>query len=1035
MIDHLINFSLKERFFVIILSLLIISLGIFSFIKLPIDAFPDVTNIQVEILSSAPGYSPFEVEKFVTFPLETHLRGIPKLAQLRSISRFGLSVITAVFEDKTDIYFAREQVFERLAEVKDKVPEGVEISLGPIATAMGEIYQYTLEGNEPKRPEDWVSYLTKLRNIQDWVLTPIFRSIPGVSEVNSFGGYIKQYLIRVNPESLLKYNLTLQNIINAVQNNNLNVGGNIIEKGEQQLIVRGTGLFNKIEDIANTVIKAENGIPVTLKEVAQVEVSQAIRQGGAIKNGEKEVVGGIVLMLRGENSREVTRRIEKKVEEINSSHLLGPGLKIIPFYKRTDIIQNSIRTIEDALAMGAILVILIIFIFLRSLRGALVVILALPLTALLTFIVMKQVGLSANLMTLGGLAISIGMVIDAAIIQVENIERHLTGKGQKDLATFSQAIIEVRKPSIFGELIIALTFLPLLSLQGIEGKMFSPLALALSIAILCSLFISLLIIPGLSFLVLKNKAEKPSPLINRMNKIYVSSLSWALHHKAIVAGLTLFLLAGSIWIIPHLGREFLPIMDEGAFDMDIQMLPGISLEQAMSIVKEVEKRLKKFPELETVVSRTGQTGIALEARGVEKTGFVGALRPRKEWASARNREELTAKMRQAISDIPGISYSFSQPIACQIDELVAGTRAQLIIKIFGDDLEILKAKAEEIAGVVGSIRGSTDIVVERISGQLYLEVNVNREKIKRFGLRAADVLSLVETAVGGKAITRMYEGEKAYDVVVKYPEDKRNSIESLKEILVDTPQGYRLPLSELASIEQVEGPSQISREAGFRRIGIEVNISGRDLGRFVDEARQKIAQQVSLPSGYRLEWGGQFENQQRAIKRLMIIVPLTIGLIFFLLFITFDSFKLASLVLLNLPFALIGGVFSLWLSGLYLSVPASVGFIALLGIAVLNGVVLVSYFQQMIAEGRPTEEAILLGGQRRLRPVLMTAATTLLGLVPLLFAQGPGSEIQRPLAVVVIGGLVTSTFLTLLVLPVFYYRLAGNQSASKKKLI
>jgi len=1028
MIDRLISFSLKERLLVIILAFLIIAFGILSFLQLPIDAFPDVTNVQVEILSSAPGYSPFEVEKFVTFPLETALRGIPKLTQLRSISRSGLSVITAVFEDKTDIYFARQQVFERLAEAREKVPQEVEINLGPIATAMGEIYQYTIEGNEPAKQEDWVPYLTELRDIQDWILTPIFKSIPGVSEVNSFGGYIKQYLIIVDPDRLLKYNLTLPNIIRAVQNNNINVGANIIEKGEQQLIVRGSGLFTRKADIENTVIKAENGIPITLGQVARVEIGQAVRQGGAIKNGEKEAVGGIVLMLKGENSREVTRRVEKKVEEINSSGLLGSGLKIVPFYKRTDIVQNSIRTMEESLLFGALLVILIIFIFLRSFRSAVVVILALPLTALLTFIIMKKAGLTANLMTLGGLAISVGMIIDAAIIQVENIERHLAENRKKELSTFFQAIIEVRKPSIFGELIIALTFLPLLSLQGIEGKMFSPLALTLSIAVLSSLFISLLIIPGLSYLVLKNKGRKESRIIKALNKIYLPSLRWALKHKWQVAGGMVLLLAITLWIIPHLGKEFIPVMDEGAFDMDIQMLPGISLEKAMSISQEVEKRLKRFPELETVVSRTGQTGIALEARGVEKTGFVGSLKPRAEWTSARNREELITKMRQAISDIPGISYSFSQPIACRIDELVAGTRAQLIIKLFGDDLEILKTKAEEIAAVLSSIKGATDIVVERISGQPYLVVEANRENIKTYGLQTGDVLSLVEVAVGGKAITRMYEGERSYDVVIKYPENKRNSIENLKEILVDTPAGYRLPLSYLASIKQVEGPSQISREAGFRRIGIEVNISGRDLGSFVAEAKQKIKEKVSLPSSYRLEWGGQFENQQRAMKRLMLIIPLTITLIFFLLFSTFDSFKLALLVLLNLPFALIGGVFSLWISGLYLSVSASVGFISLLGIAVLNGVVLISYFQQLVNGGESPEKAIILGGQRRLRPVLMTASTTLLGLTPLLFAQGPGSEVQRPLAVVVIGGLITSTILTLVVLPVFYLWLAGKQS-------
>jgi cobalt-zinc-cadmium resistance protein CzcA len=678
MIDKLISFSLKERLLVIILILLILAAGIYSFLTIPVDAFPDVTSVQVEILASAPGYSPYEMEKFVTFPLETTLRGLPRLKQLRSISRSGLSVVTAVFEDKTDLYFARQQAFERLTEAKEKVPGQVEISLGPIATPMGEIYQYTLEGKAPASEPDQVKYLTELRTVEDWVVAPFFKSLPGVSDVNSFGGYIKQYLIKVWPEQLIRYDLSLRDIVEAIQNNNLNAGGNIVERGEQQFIVRGTGLFRSLEDISQTILKTDHGAQVTLGDVARVEEGQAIRQGGAIKNGEAEAVGGIVLMLAGEKSRDVTRRIEKKVEEINASQLLPGGLKIVPFYKRTDIVTASVRTIIEALLIGAVLVILVLFIFLRSFRSSLVVVLALPLTLLLTFVIIKQAGLTANLMTLGGLAISIGMIIDAAIIQVENTQRHLAETGVKDESIFFKAIIEVRKPSIFGELIIALTFLPLLSLQGLEGKMFSPLALSLSIAVLCSLAISLVIIPGLSYLLLKPQRGKEDGLMAWLNRIYSPLIKYALKHGRLVVAVMVALLGTAIYLGPHLGREFMPIMDEGAFDMDFQMLPGVSLSQAMATTGEIEKRLKKFPELETIVSRTGQTGIALEARGVEKTGFVGSIRPRAEWVSARTREELTDKMREAISDIPGISFSFSQPIACRIDELVAGTRAQLI---------------------------------------------------------------------------------------------------------------------------------------------------------------------------------------------------------------------------------------------------------------------------------------------------------------------------------------------------------------------
>lgn len=1031
MIDRVINFSLRERLLVIILIALILAAGIYSFLRLPIDAFPDVTSVQVEILSYAPGYSPFEVEKFVTFPLELTLRGLPGLTQLRSVSRSGLSVITAVFADRTDIYFARQQVYERLSEAREKMPEGVEISLGPVATAMGEIFQYTIEGNEPANEEDWISYLTELRTIQDWVITPVLKSLPGVIDVNSFGGYIRQYVVKVDPGRLLQYDLTLSQVVEAVRASNLNVGGNVIERGQQQFLVRGTGLFNSLEDIGRSVVRAERGVPILLKDIATVESGFAVRHGAALINGEKEAVGGIVLMLKGENSRLVSRRVEEKVEEINNSGLLPPGLKIVPFYKRTDIVEKSIRTIEEALLLGALLVVLVIFVFLRSFRGSLVVILALPLAVLLTFVVMKQTGLTANLMSLGGLAISIGMIIDAAIIQVENIQRHLSENRKKDLSTFLRAVLEVRKPSIFGEMIIALTFIPLLSLQGIEGKMFSPLAITLSIAIICSLLISLFIIPGLAYLILKVPGERQDRLMKTLNKIYTPALRWSLRHGWLVAGLMVLLLVVSLAIIPSLGREFIPIMDEGAFDMDIQMLPGISLTKALDITHEVQRRLKQFPELETVVSRTGQTGIALEARGVEKTGFVGSLRPRREWSSARTREELTEKMRRAIEDIPGISFSFSQPIACRIDELVAGTRAQLIIKLFGEDLEVLKTKAAEIAAVIREIRGTSDLVVETVSGQPYLLVDLDRQALQRHGLRAADVLSMVEIASAGRVLTRMYEGERAFDVVIKYPENLRRSADQLRELLVDTPGGYRLPLGQLARIQEVEGPAQISREAGFRRIGLEVNISGRDLGSFVDEAREKIKQQVSLPPGYRLEWGGQFENQQRAMRRLAIIIPVTLLFIFFLLFSTFDSFRLALLVLLTLPFALTGGIFSLWLSGLYLSVPASVGFIALLGIAVLNSVVLVSYFQELTRNGCFSfDEAIIQAAGRRLRPVLMTALTTLLGLLPLLFARGPGSEVQRPLATVVVGGLISSTFLTLLLLPLLFRWTCGRKGTN-----
>jgi heavy metal efflux system protein len=1030
MINRLIDASLRNRSLVVVGVILLAGLGVWSFVGLPIDAFPDVTNIQVEVLSSAPGMSPLEVEKFVTHPLEMAMRGLPRLTQLRSVSRFGLSVITAVFEDGVDIYFARQNVHERLSEAKDTIPPGVAVAMGPVSTAMGEIYQYTLEGPVPASEAERIEYLTNLRTIQDWTLAPLLKSVPGVNEINSFGGYIRQYQVTADPEKLLKYDLSISDLAEALQANNLNVGGNILQQGSVQYLVRGIGLLQSVEDIGNVVLKSENGTPVFIRDVAATVPGQAVRQGAAVKDGKGEVVGGVVMMLRGANSRRAVAGIEKRVAEINAGNFLPAGVKIVPYYKRSDIIRDSLHTVSEALIIGSLLVVLVLYVFLRSFRGAFIVILALPLSTLFTFIMMRLFGLSANLMSLGGLAISIGMIIDATIIQVENVQRHLieAGTAARKLTTVAKAVLEVRKPSIFGETIITLTFIPIIALQGIEGKMFFPLAFTHIIALFGSLLLSLLVIPALCFLVLKAHREKRILVIEGLKRVYHPGLRWALGHRAVILLASAALLAGALLLIPRLGTEFMPVMDEGAFDMDFQFLPGISLAESVEVSRKVQERLMDFPELVTIVGKTGQTGIAIEARGVEKTGYVGVLQPRREWTSAKTREELTEKMRQAMAAFPGISFSFSQPIACRIDEIVAGTRAQLIIKIFGEDLEVLRAKAVEIAAVLKRIQGTSDLVVETVSGQPYVSVRPDRERIARYGINVADVQAIVETAVGGKTVTRIYEGEKYFDLQLRYLPGSRDSIETIGRILVRAPDGSRIPLGQLADIRRSEGPVQISRESGGRRIGIECNISGRDLGGFVAEARRAIGQSVRLPEGYFLTWGGQFESQQRAMRRLAVILPATIGFILLLLYLTFGSFRPALLVLMNLPFALIGGVASLYLSGLYLSVPASVGFIALFGIAVLNGIVLLSYITQLRDQGKPLREAILLGCANRLRPVLMTATITIFSLTPLLFAQGPGSEIQRPLAVVVVGGLVTSTLMTLLVLPVLF----GSFGTGKK---
>jgi cobalt-zinc-cadmium resistance protein CzcA len=1021
MIDRLIGSSLRKGALVLVGVGLLVALGVWSVLRIPIDAFPDVTNIQVEVLSTSPGLSPPEVERFVTFPVETAMRGLPRLAQVRSVSKSGLSVVTVVFEDGVDIYFARQIVLERLIEARERVPAGTEIAMGPVSTAMGEIYQYTLAGTPPPGMAE-AEYLTEVRTVQDWILSPLLKSIPGVNEVNSFGGFIRQYHVTVDPEKLLAYDLTLGEIGETLRRNNLNVGGNVLERGEQQYLVRGIGLYQSVDDIRAVALKTRRGTPVLVRDVADVRAGQAVRQGGSVKDGTGEVVGGVAMMLRGANGREVVRAIERRVGEINAAGVLPLGLRIEPFYKRSDIINRAIHTVTEALLVGSVLVIAVLYLFLRSFRGAFIVLLALPLSTLFTFVMMRVVGLSANLMSLGGLAISIGMIIDATIIQVENVQRHLTAAGPEDrkLPTVLKAILEVRKPSIFGELIIALTFIPIIALQGIEGKMFLPLAFTHVIALLASLLLSLAAIPAFCLFVLRAQGDKRSFLIEGAKKAYLPVLRWGLGHKAAVVAASLLLLAGAAALIPRLGTEFMPIMDEGALDMDVQFLPGISLAESLEMSRKVEARLMEFPELVTVIGKTGQTGVALEARGVEKTGYVGVFKPRKEWTSARSREELTDLMREAMEQFPGMAFSFSQPIACRIDELVAGTRAQLIVKLFGEDLDVLKAKADEIAAVLGRIRGATDINIERVAGQPYITVRPDRARIARLGLNVEDVQSVVEAAVGGKTVTQVYQGDRYFDLQVRYPEPRRNSVETIGAILVPAPTGARVPLSQVAEIVTLEGPSQISREAGQRRIGVECNISGRDLGGFVAEAHRIVDRQVGLPPGYFVTWGGQFENQQRAMQRLAIILPATIGLVLLLLFLTFGSIRLSLLVLLDLPFALIGGVLALYISGLYLSVPASVGFIALFGIAVLNGIVLLSYISQLQEEGMPAGEAIVRGCLNRLRPVLMTATITVLSLVPLLFAQGPGSEIQRPLAVVVVGGLISSTLLTLLVLPVLY---------------
>lgn len=858
MLEKLIAYTLRQKGMVIFLALLIIVFGVYSYLKLPIDAFPDVTNIQVEVVSHADGLSALEIERNVTYPIEMSMRGLPDIEQLRSVTKFGLSIVTIVFKDNVDIYFARQLVFERLAEAREKVPKGVDVAMGPIGTAMGEIYQYTLEGKMPDDPQQKIAWLTNLRTIQEWIVTPQLKSVAGVNEINSFGGYFKQYQVIVSPEKLLKYAITVDDVYTAIGNNNENVGGNILERGTDQYIVRGVGLIQDVSDIETIVLKSEGGTPTYIRDVAQVKIGEAVRMGAAMKDGKDEAVGGIVMMLRGENSRDVVRRIVEKVKEMNENNVLPEGVRIVPYYDRSDIVKASVSTVNKALIEGSILVLIVLYLLLNSIRGSIVVLIALPLSLLATFIVMKLTGISANLMSLGGLAISIGMIIDTTIIQVENVQRHLSEEGGRHpkLLTVLKAVMEVRKPSIFGELIIALTFIPILSLEGIEGKMFGPLAITVAIALLASLFLSVFVIPVLCILFLKPQPEKESFIMKHANRLYLPLLDYAMRKKRVVLSVAGVLLVASLLLVTRLGTEFIPTMDEGSFDMDVSMLPGVSLAKAMEVNQRVAEKLMQFPELDTVVSRTGQTGVALDTRGSDKTAYVGVFKPKSEWKRDISKEELTNEMRESLQSIAGITYGFSQPIQCRIDELVAGTRAQLILKLFGEDINVLSEKSAEIARVLSTIRGGTDLSAEKISGQPYLTVTIDRSKIARYGLNISDVQKVIEIAVAGKTVSQLYEENRSFDISVRLPEEKRNSLEAIKNLMITTKTGINVPLEQLADVKMIEGPVQISRQDGVRRIGIEMNITGRDIGSFVAEAKVKIKENVKLPPGYYVTWGG-----------------------------------------------------------------------------------------------------------------------------------------------------------------------------------
>ncbi|MGW8423828.1 MULTISPECIES: efflux RND transporter permease subunit [Comamonas] len=1019
MIASMIRAALSQRLVVVVLALVMCGFGLRAAMNLSVDAFPDVTNVQVQVATEAPGRSPEEIERFVTVPLEIAMTGLPGLAEMRSLNKSGLSIITLVFTDATDVYFARQLVTERLIEVTPRMPEGIVPVLGPVSTGLGEVYQYTLDHPDDGKRELTQAELTERRTIQDWVARPLLRSIPGVAEINSQGGYVKQYQVLVDPARLRHYNLSVRQVVQAVADNNANASGGILPQVTEQYLIRGVGMIRTLDDIGNIVLKEQGGVPVYVRDVAKVQIDAEVRQGAIIKGGYTEGVSGIVLMMRGGNAKEVVTRVKERAEEINSKGMLPGGLQIVPYYDRTDLVDSALWTVGKVLIEGIFLVVVVLFIFLGDVRSSLIVVATLIITPLTTFIMMNKYGISANLMSLGGLAIAIGLMVDATVVVVENVFHKLGQAGNsrgERIRTVLSATVEVATPTIFGIAIIILVFLPLMTLQGIEGKMFGPLALTIAMALAISLAVSLFLSPVLCSYFLKGGADHDTKLIGFLKRHYLRLLDGATARNRLTLAVAVALLIGSLGLFPFLGKSFMPTMKEGALTPQINRVPSISLDESIRMEMAAMKEVAQVPGVKSVVSKLGRGESPADPAGPNESDPIVLLDPESE----RTQDEIDEEIRQRLSKIPGVQIVLSQPISERVDEMVTGVRSQLAVKVFGDELEDLKEVSEQVARILKSVSGSTDIRIERLSGQQALTVDIDRKAIARHGLNVADVQSLLESAIGGKDVTTLYEGERRYSVVVRFPESYRGSPEAIGATLLTTAAGAQVPLSSLARIELVDGPAQISREGGKRRVVVGANVEGRDLAGFVAEVEQRLDKEVKLPDGYYFKFGGQFENMERAMGTLQVIVPLTIVAIFFLLFLLFNSIKLASLIILVLPFASIGGLIGLFVTGEYVSVPASVGFIALWGIAVLNGVVLVSSIRQLRQDGMDVAEAVREGCTQRFRPVMMTATVALLGLVPFLFATGPGSEVQRPLAIVVIGGLITSTLLTLVVLPTLY---------------
>ena len=1042
MFERILKFSIEHGVIVLLATFAVAALGVYNFQRLPIDAVPDITNVQVQINTGAPGYSPLEAEQRITFPIETVMAGLPRLEQTRSLSRYGLSQVTVIFADGTDIYFARQLVSQRLQEARGVLPPGMEPTMGPIATGLGEIFMWTVEAEPGASKPDGTPYTpADLRTIEDWVVRPQLRTAPGVTEVNTIGGYVKQYHVTPTPDRLMAYGLSFQDILAALAQNNANVGAGYIEHRGEQYLIRVPGQVATLDEIRNIVVGNPAGVPIRIKDVAEVLLGQELRTGAATQNGQ-EVVLGTAFMLMGENSRTVARAAAQKLEAV--SRTLPAGVSARPVYDRTTLVDKTIATVRNNLVEGALLVIAILFLFLGNLRAALITAMVIPLSMLFTITGMVTEAVSANLMSLG--ALDFGIIVDGAVVIVENSIRHLAEEQHRlqrpltraeRLQVVFNASQETRRALLFGQIIIMVVYIPIFALTGIEGKMFHPMAFTVVTALLGALILSITFVPAAVALFMRGRvSEQENPVMRLAKRAYQPALRFALGNPALIVTTAVVIVVLSALLATRMGTEFVPSLDEGDIALHALRIPGTSLSQAVAMQDVLEKRIKEFPEVERVFAKIGTAEIATDPMPPSVADNIVILKARSEWPDpGRSKLDLVREIEEAVQKIPGNNYEFTQPIQMRFNELIAGVRADVAVKVFGDDMTVLFETGERIAEVLNTVPGAADVRVEQVTGLPVVTVELNREAAARYGLNVADVQEVVEIAMGGKEVGQVFEGDRRFPLLVRLPESLRGDLEALKRLPIPLPESRPetdrrvalksprpsyIPLSTVAEIEVAPGPNQVSRENGKRRVVVTANVRGRDLGSFVTEAETRIAEQVKIPAGYWITWGGQFEHLIAAAKKLQIVVPVALLLIFMFLYSTFGNLKDGLLVFTGVPFALTGGVLALWLRDIPLSISAGVGFIALSGVAVLNGLVMISFIRKLREEGLPLEEAIREGALTRLRPVLMTALVASLGFLPMALATSTGAEVQRPLATVVIGGILSSTALTLLVLPVLY---------------